>query len=233
MPILFGAIIANLAIILVVVLTSRLGSRRREPATNTSQARIGRAIDGLDLDFERPPARIVTPSSPWDRPAETQPSDEQEAQMPEDPEGPSSAAFLDQAAWESRVTEEDARIRRYHHPATVAVLELDGPGAMQHVIDAVAGVIRRLARDADLVARLDDGRLVVLLPETDEISAINYVERIRAAAESWLADEAVAVRLAIGWAGTTGDPTLPDAQRLATVRMLAELRRGATVPSNG
>ena len=42
----------------------------------------------------------------------------------------------------------------------------------------------------------------------------------------WLETGSIAMRLAIGWAGTAGDPPLTDAQRTATERMYAELRRG-------
>ena len=40
----------------------------------------------------------------------------------------------------------------------------------------------------------------MLLPETDEVQAINYVERVRAECDRWLAAGAVSMRLAIGWA---------------------------------
>jgi hypothetical protein len=75
------------------------------------------------------------------------------------------------------------------------------------------------------VARLAPGRFGALLPETDEIAAINYVERVRRACELWLESGAIALSLAVGWAGTTGDPTLIQAQRLASERMFVELRR--------
>jgi hypothetical protein len=82
----------------------------------------------------------------------------------------------------------------------------------------------RLARRADYVARLDRGRYAALLPETDEIAAINYVERIRRACDLWLESGAIAMRLAIGWASTTGDAGLSGAVRVATDRMRVELR---------
>jgi GGDEF domain-containing protein len=95
------------------------------------------------------------------------------------------------------------------------------------VVPALADTMRRLARNVDHVARLAPGRFGVLLPETDEVSAINYVERVRRACELWLESGAIALSLAVGWAGTTGDPTLLEAQRLATDRMYVELRREA------
>ena len=140
----------------------------------------------------------------------------------------------DQAAFLHRVATEDTRLQRYHRPATVVIFELDGVDrladrlgaeAVDRIVPALADTIRRLARDSDQVARLASGRFAVLLVETDEIAAINYVERVRRACELWLESGAIALRLAVGWAGTTGDPTLPDAMRLATDRMYAELRR--------
>ncbi len=134
------------------------------------------------------------------------------------------------------VVAEDVRIQRYHRPATVVVFELGGldrlidrlgADAADRVVPALADTMRRLARDVDHVARLAPGRFGVLLPETDEIAAINYVERVRRACELWLESGAIALSLAVGWAGTTGDPTLLEAQRLATDRMYVELRREA------
>jgi diguanylate cyclase (GGDEF)-like protein len=134
------------------------------------------------------------------------------------------------------VMTEDLRIQRYHRAATIVLFELDGldrlverlgPGAAERVVPALADTIRRLARKPDRVARLAPGRFAVLLSETDEVAAINYVERVRRACELWLESGAIALRLAAGWAGTTGDPTLPDAMRIATERMYVELRRHA------
>ena len=134
------------------------------------------------------------------------------------------------------VVAEDIRIQRYHRPATVVILELGGldrlidrlgADAADRVVPALADTMRRLARDVDHVARLAPGRFGVLLPETDEVAAINYVERVRRACELWLESGAIALSLAVGWAGTTGDPTLLEAQRVATDRMYVELRREA------
>lgn len=139
-------------------------------------------------------------------------------------------------AFSRLVATEDVRIQRYHRPATVVIFELGGldrlidrlgSDAADRVVPALADTMRRLARNVDHVARLAPGRFGVLLPETDEVAAINYVERVRRACELWLESGAIALSLAVGWAGTTGDPTLLEAQRLATDRMYAELRREA------
>ena len=60
-------------------------------------------------------------------------------------------------------------------------------------LPALADTIRRLARSADHVARLGPGRFAVLLPETDEVAAINYVERVRRACDLWLESGAMAL----------------------------------------
>jgi diguanylate cyclase (GGDEF)-like protein len=144
--------------------------------------------------------------------------------------------MLDAAAFEEVMAHEDSREQRYGRPATVIVFELDGltklvdrlgtePG--DRIETALGDTIRRLARRADHVARLERGRYAVLLPETDEVAAINYVERIRRACDLWLESGAIAMRLAIGWASTGGDAGLNGAIRLATDRMRVEMRRNA------
>jgi diguanylate cyclase (GGDEF)-like protein len=144
--------------------------------------------------------------------------------------------LMDADTFARLVADEDARVRRYERAATVVIFELDGldrlmerlgDDAGERVVPAMADTIHRLARDADHVARLGTGRFGVLLPETDEVQAINYVERVRRACELWLESGAIALRLVTGWAGSSREQSLPDAQRLATERMYTELRRNA------
>jgi diguanylate cyclase (GGDEF)-like protein len=144
--------------------------------------------------------------------------------------------MLDASAFEEVMAQEDAREQRYGRPATVIVFELDGlaklvdrlgPEPGDRIETALGDTIKRLARRADHVARLERGRYAVLLPETDEVAAINYVERIRRACDLWLESGAIAMRLAIGWASTNGDAGLNGAIRVATDRMRSEMRRNA------
>jgi diguanylate cyclase (GGDEF)-like protein len=157
----------------------------------------------------------------------------------DDAEGASSDALpglLSASRWGRIVADEDARVRRYRRPATIVMIELDGldrltarlgDAAGERLVPAVADTIRRLAREADFVARVSDGRFAVLLPETDEIQAINYVERVRRTCDLWLESGAVALKLAMGWASASGDDSLLDAGRIATERMYAEIHRNA------
>jgi diguanylate cyclase (GGDEF)-like protein len=144
--------------------------------------------------------------------------------------------LLTASGWGRVVADEDARVRRYRRPATIVMIELDGlerltsrlgDAAGERLIPAVADTIHRLAREADHVARLGHGRFGVLLPETDEIQAINYVERVRRTCDLWLESGAVSMRLAMGWASAAGDDSLHDAGRAATERMFGEIHRNA------
>lgn len=144
--------------------------------------------------------------------------------------------LLSPTDWNRLIADEDVRHARYKRPATVVVIELDGfdrlVGALgqlaaDRVIVAVSDTIRRHARKADHVARLGPSRFGVLLPETDEVAAINYVERVRQASDLWLESGAIALRLAIGWASPVVDSSLTGAQAQAIERMFGEMLRGA------
>jgi diguanylate cyclase (GGDEF)-like protein len=138
--------------------------------------------------------------------------------------------------WNRILVDEDARIHRYGRPATVVMVELDGldrligvfgHDAADRVLLALSDAMRRHARSADHVARLGPGRFGILLPETGEVEAVNYVERAREVCELWLESGAMSLRLAIGWASLAPDANLADAVAVAQDRMFAELRRGA------
>jgi len=133
------------------------------------------------------------------------------------------------------VADEDQRIQRYRRPATIVMVEVEGldrlverlgDAAIDRLVPAVADSLRRNARTSDHVARLGSGRFGVLLPETDEVQAINYIERVRTACDLWLESGAVSLRLAIGWASAT-ETSLAEAQVVATSRMFAETHRAA------
>lgn len=158
------------------------------------------------------------------------------APAPSDPAVDGLTGLLVPAAWARTLADEEARIRRYHRPATVVLIEIEGlerlmtrlgPASIERIVPAVADTLRRDAREADHVARLGTGRFGVLMPETDEVLAINYIERVRRACDLWLESGAVSLRLAIGWASSTGDGSLIDAEAQATDRMYNELRRAA------
>ncbi|MHB8376945.1 MAG: hypothetical protein ACYDEB_08320 [Dehalococcoidia bacterium] len=82
-----------------------------------------------------------------------------------------------------RLEQEMARARRYRHPLSVAVLRpetsLAGrlPGAMAAARSLTEGAT---ARPTDLVGWLDDTRILVVLPETEETCAAAAIDRWRA-----------------------------------------------------
>jgi diguanylate cyclase (GGDEF)-like protein len=164
-------------------------------------------------------------------------------------EGPVPDPFIDPLtgldtllAWERAFAAENARYVRYRRPVTVVVAEIDGLSRLvdrfgaepaRRVLPAVGDAMRRHARRTDQVAHVGGGRFLVLLPETDEVAAINYVERVRMACERWLESGAVALHLAIGWASPTQVGEVDTAMRVAEERMYAERRRVARPDSAG
>ena len=157
---------------------------------------------------------------------------------PADPYVDESTGLDSRAAWERALAEENARYVRYRRPVGIVVAELDGfarfeggfgADASRRIVAAVGGAMRRSARRTDHVAHVGGGRFLVLLPQTDEIQAINYVERIRGECDRWLDAGAVALRLSVGWASPSAVGELDTAVRTAEERMYAERRRSARV----
>lgn len=145
-------------------------------------------------------------------------------------------------AWTVVFEHESARLRRYGRTATVVVAELDGLDALaarlgrdvaDGLIPPVADALRRNARGPDRVCRARHNRFLVLMPETDEVAAINYIERVRTACDLWLESGALAVRLVMGWASPPPGGTLEDALRLAGERMMDERRRRSSAAPGG
>jgi len=159
-------------------------------------------------------------------------------EAPADPYIDDATGLDSRAAWDRVLAEENARYVRYRRPVGVVVAELDGlarfegqlgPEAARRVLAAVGGALRRNARRTDHVAHVGAGRFLVMLPETDEIQAINYVERVRAECVRWLEAGAAALHLSMGWASPSAVGELDTALRTAEERMYAERRRAARV----
>jgi diguanylate cyclase (GGDEF)-like protein len=154
--------------------------------------------------------------------------------VPPDPYVDDATGLDSRAAWERVLAEENARYLRYRRPVGVVVAELDGLGrfegqfgadAARRILAAVGETMRRTARRTDHVAHVGEGRFLVMLPETDEIQAINYVERVRGECERWLDAGAVALHVSLGWASPSAVGELDSALRTAEERMYAERRR--------
>jgi diguanylate cyclase (GGDEF)-like protein len=137
-------------------------------------------------------------------------------------------------AWSKWLAEEGARIDRYGRPATIVLVELAGldrlaerlgVDAADRLIPPIATTMRRHARASDNLARLGRARFGALLTETDEIRAINYVERVRSACDVWLESGAVALRLSIGWAEIDANQPVEVAVQAAERRLNEERQR--------
>jgi diguanylate cyclase (GGDEF)-like protein len=207
-------------IVLVIVALARAWMRRRRAARYEEAAHAGATDAARAAAMPRGHAASVPVFEPMPSPSRTDPL----------------TGMLLPGEWNRILSDEDARIHRYGRPATVVLVELDGldrlvsvlgQEAGDRILPAVADSLSRHARGADHVARLGPGRFGILLPETGEVEAVNYVERVRQVCELWLESGAIALRLAIGWASPTVDTNLSDAFNEAQERMFAEVRRGA------
>lgn len=153
---------------------------------------------------------------------------------PAEPDIDGSTGLDASAAWSRWLAEEEVRVRRFHRPATVVLVELAGLGRLAERVGAdsaerlmppIGMTMRRNARTTDHLARLGPMRFAALLVETDEVRAINYIERIRTACDVWLEAGAVALRLSVGWAEISPDRTAEVAMLDAERRLFAERER--------
>ncbi|HEY7132853.1 MAG TPA: diguanylate cyclase [Candidatus Limnocylindrales bacterium] len=225
-----NVVVAALAITLPWLMAHRARSAARraaEPASGTrastsSAAAAVAATRSLDDD----------PGQPW-FPATSVPVDPRPAAASGFALDASTALDLG-PAWTRWLAEEEARVRRFHRPATIVLVELAGLDrlaerlggeAADRLIPPIATTLRRDARATDHLARLGPTRFAALLTETTEVQAINWVERVRSACDVWLESGAVALRLSIGWSeigpDRPADVALLDAER----RLFAERER--------
>jgi diguanylate cyclase (GGDEF)-like protein len=134
--------------------------------------------------------------------------------------------------WDRVISSEVARVHRYRRPATIVLIEFAGLDAharkwgtdvSERLFTQLARTLAVEVRASDHIARIGRTRFALLLTETDEIAAINIVERARAACEYQLGASDL-VRVAIGWASPTSATDLRAAIDLAAERLTDELR---------
>lgn len=148
----------------------------------------------------------------------------------------SVAGLGDPASWERTIREESARAARFHRPVTVVMVELPrlddvadrlGRDAADRVVAETARLLVAEGRAVDRIAWLDDARFGVLLMETEEARAADYVHRVRSAADAWLVGAGLSVRLALGWASPAEGGDVVAAVATAEERMRAAHGGGA------
>lgn len=225
------AVAINLAIGLLAVLVPRLRSRRSTDkgvaAARTNGTAAGGSPHNGNGNGTRPPSAADDAGAPW-FPARTA-----FAAAVGPPTDPATGLDLG-SAWARWLTEEDARVQRFHRPATIVLIELSGldrladrlgEEAAGRLIPPIAMTMRRNARATDHLARLGPTRFGAILTETDEIRAINYIERVRSACDVWLEAGAVMLRLSVGWAEISPDRPAEVALPEAEGRLYEERQR--------
>ena len=254
--VLIAAIFANLLLAIGLIVGPRIRIRR-----DGGVALVQRSLDASTTTIPRAPSARPTPigSGPSIVPdleaallrrrmgVEETTAPAPHATRPEPAPTDGASGFGLVPSWSTWLAEEGARIERYGRRSTIVLIELPGidrvaerlgQEAADRLIPPIATTLRREARAADCLARLGPARFGALLTETDEVEAINYIERVRAACDVWLESGAVALRLAIGWAEIGGNQP-PDVAVAAAERRLNEERQRlrkraeALAPSDG
>lgn len=134
--------------------------------------------------------------------------------------------------WDRLIISETARVRRYKRPATIVLVEIAGLsrlGALwgadvaERTLISAARTLSQSIRTSDHIARIEPIRFGILLTETAEIAAINFVERARVSCERDLRVASEVVGVAFGWASPPKSGDLADAVAVAQKRLEAEL----------
>jgi diguanylate cyclase (GGDEF)-like protein len=135
--------------------------------------------------------------------------------------------------WDRIVSSEGARVKRYKRSATVVLVEIAGLTGLarqwgadvaERTLFVAARTLSKEIRTSDHIARIAPIRFGILLTETSEIAAINFVERARAACERELQVASEVVAVGFGWASPPIKADLTDAVTLAEKRLEAELK---------
>jgi len=144
------------------------------------------------------------------------------------------------AFWAVVLGTESARCARYKRPATVLLARVTGfdeivrswsrEVALRAVAD-IGAILRSGCRLSDYVVRLGDDRFGMILTETDEIAAINMVERVRDRCDRVLRARFDDSRVAFGWASASMAIRLADCVAIAEERQLREAEADRPDPS--
>jgi diguanylate cyclase len=130
--------------------------------------------DPRDPNEQPEPRKAPTAASPTPRPAQRNAA----AGLPAMPGRPDA---------EVRLSQEVARALRYHHPLSLALMEVDvlaTPNQLTemdkvNVLSRVVRCVRSVQRDCDILGRWSDTIFVWLLPETELDAAVLACERLR------------------------------------------------------
>ncbi len=123
------------------------------------------------------------------------------------------------AHFDDRWTEETKRAARSSSPLSLAIFDLDnfkqvndtyGHPAGDAVLQGVARLIQKIARQADIACRYGGEEFAVIMPDTTPEQALNLCERIRAALDEtdWPGKPNRHITISAGVAGSEGPTTI-------------------------
>ena len=99
--------------------------------------------------------------------------------------------------YQARLKEEIYRARRYRHPLSVVMLDIDhfkgfndsyGHLAGDYVLRHIASFLKKSLRETDIVGRYGGEEFLLILPETDNDRTYLIAERLRRGLEAWDGD---------------------------------------------
>jgi diguanylate cyclase (GGDEF)-like protein len=109
--------------------------------------------------------------------------------------------------FQERLQQQQQLSERYLHPYSLVFLDIDhfkqfndthGHAAGDHVLMDLGALLKRWARNSDVVVRYGGDEFVVLLPHTDREGAVLAAERLRASVESHLFPKRRRVTVSVG-----------------------------------
>jgi diguanylate cyclase (GGDEF)-like protein len=130
------------------------------------------------------------------------------------------------------------RTQRYHHPLSVLLLDIDrfkgindryGHDVGDRVIVEIASILRYMAREADLAARLGGEEFVVMLPETGISDAAILGERLRTAIAGTpiqATGRMLTLTVSIGVGGSDGNATVCEMLKQADLALRRAKQEG-------
>ena len=164
--------------------------------------------------------------------------DEYSQQMRELSERDELTHLLNRRAFNARIELLAAQARRYEHPITLAMIDVDhfkkvndqySHAIGDRVLQVIASILRSHLRDADLLARYGGEEFVIAFPETDPEQATMLADRLRGlvVTHSWISVAPdLNVTLSIGLAELKSGITIPQAMRIADANLYEAKRSG-------
>jgi diguanylate cyclase (GGDEF)-like protein len=135
--------------------------------------------------------------------------------------------------WRRLLVGEVARSARYRRSLTVVAIEVHGVDELaerygldhaRRILRGTAQALHRASRGSDTCARIAPSRFGVVLVETDEVLAVNFVERVREELPRRMPKKNVeGLRLGFGWASPRGNESADALVTRASTRLMVEL----------